>query len=432
MTMEEIDKCSRNDPESQELRNCIDTGKWVGCNKSYYAVRHELTKFGNMVLRGTRIVMPRPLREQTLKLAHEGHQGIVKTKQRLRQKVWWPNIDREVEGMIRQCHACQVVNKAAQAEPIQPSKLPEGPWEDLAVDLCGPFPSGEYIIVLTDYYSRWPEATVLHSITSQTIINWLNHVFSSHGYPKSITCDNGAQFVSKEFCTYLSDHGIHHRRVTPYWPQANGQVERMNKVFLKLIRASVVEGKDWRKELTNFLLIYRSSPHITTGLSPAEMLFKRQIRTKLPQVGKMSVSQKQLKEAIRHDRAQKQSYKNYADRHRRTQVRDIKPGDKVLVKCEKKNILSPAFYPTPFKVVKKMGNCLELMRPDGIKFRRNVSHTKLYKGGEGEIGDANLYDLEEDDICDNGEGENIPNHQRENDRPRRNRHPPRWLDDYIT
>lgn len=72
------------------------------------------------------------------------------------------------------------------------------------------------------------------------------------------------------------------------------------------------------------------------------------------------------------------------------------------------------------------------MRPAGIKFRRNVSHTKLYKGGEGENRDANLYDLEEDDICDNGEGENIPNHQKENDRPRRNRHPPRWLDDYIT
>lgn len=108
----------------------------------------------------------------------------------------------------------------------------------------------------------------------------------------------------------------------------------------------MVEGKDWRKELTNFLLIYRSLLHITTGLSPAEMLFKRQIRTKPPQVGNMSVSQKQLKEAMRHDRAQKQSYKNYAGSHRRTQVRDIKPGDKVLVKCEKKNKFSPAFYPT--------------------------------------------------------------------------------------
>lgn len=122
----------------------------------------------------------------------------------------------------------------------------------------------------------------------------------------------------------------------------------------------MVEGKDWIKELINFLLIYRSSPRITTGLSPAEMLFKRQIRTKLPQVGNIFVSQKQLKEAMRHDRAQKQSYKNYADRRRRTQARDIKPGDKVLVKFEKKKKkLSPAFYPTPFKVVKKMGNCLE-------------------------------------------------------------------------
>lgn len=68
---------------------------------------------------------------------------------------------------------------------------------------------------------------------------------------------------------------------------------------------------------------------------------------------------------MRHDRAQKLSY---ADRHRRAQGRDIKPGDKVLVKCEKKKELSEAFYTLPFNVVKKKEHCFELMRPDGITF----------------------------------------------------------------
>jgi hypothetical protein len=60
-----------------------------------------------LLLRGTRIVMPKCLRHQTLSLAHEGHQGIVRTKQLLRQKVWWPGIDAEAETLVKTCLPCQ-------------------------------------------------------------------------------------------------------------------------------------------------------------------------------------------------------------------------------------------------------------------------------------------------------------------------------------
>ena len=70
-------------------------------------------------------------------------------------------------------------------EPLQPTEMP-GPWLDLAIDLCGPVPTGESVIVLVDYYSRWVEATVTKSTTSETIITWLRHVFSVHGIPASI------------------------------------------------------------------------------------------------------------------------------------------------------------------------------------------------------------------------------------------------------
>ena len=61
---------------------------------------------GKLVLRGTRIIMPESLRERTVELAHEGHQGIVKTKARLRTKVWWSGVDRAAEQACRACHAC--------------------------------------------------------------------------------------------------------------------------------------------------------------------------------------------------------------------------------------------------------------------------------------------------------------------------------------
>ena len=53
-----------------------------------------------LIMRGNKVVMPEKLWNQTIKLAHEGHQGMVRTKSRLREKVWWPNLDKQVEKLI--------------------------------------------------------------------------------------------------------------------------------------------------------------------------------------------------------------------------------------------------------------------------------------------------------------------------------------------
>ena len=56
---------------------------------------------GNLILRGTRIVIPKSLQEHVVNLAHEGHQGLVKTKSLLRENVWFPNIDKLVESKVK-------------------------------------------------------------------------------------------------------------------------------------------------------------------------------------------------------------------------------------------------------------------------------------------------------------------------------------------
>ena len=86
--IKEIERKSAEDSELTEVRHCIRTNDWDKGPSSYKAVRNELTLLGKLVLRGTRIVMPKQLRKSTLELAQEGHMGIVKTKIRLRSKVW--------------------------------------------------------------------------------------------------------------------------------------------------------------------------------------------------------------------------------------------------------------------------------------------------------------------------------------------------------
>ena len=177
---------------------------------------------------------------------------------------------------------CQVTSHPPRPEPMCPTELPGERWPQLAIDVCGPFPTGEYIVVVTDYYSRWPEAKILKTVTSANILKWLNEVFAQHGYPHVLKSDNASYFTSEEFKSTFNSWGIQLRTVTEYWPQGNGQFERFNEVIKKHVLTSQAEQKDWRATLPNLLLQYRTTPHRMTGQTPAKLLLQREMRTKIP------------------------------------------------------------------------------------------------------------------------------------------------------
>ena len=164
------------------------------------------------------------------------------------------------------------------------TEFPSAPWQHLAADLLGPLPSGDYLFVVVDYYSRFFEMEFTKSITTDKIASLMSKMFVTHGLPCSLITDNGPQFISHHFKGCLEKNGIKHRQTTPLWPQANGEIERQNPTILKRLRISKAEGRDRRSQMDDFLMMYRSTPHSTTGVSPAELLFGRDIRTKLPQL----------------------------------------------------------------------------------------------------------------------------------------------------
>ena len=75
----------------------------------YCVLRKELIFHDGVILRKQELVIPPCLRRSFLRLAHEGHIGIVKCKARLRSKVWWPHIDSEVSSFISECRSCQTM-----------------------------------------------------------------------------------------------------------------------------------------------------------------------------------------------------------------------------------------------------------------------------------------------------------------------------------
>ena len=300
---------------------------------------------------------------------------MVKCKQRLREKVLWPGIDREIERLISTCHACQVTSKPSSPPPVTMTPLPRGPWEKLCADLCGPFPSGDYLFVLVDYYSRYPVVDIIRSVTTAAVINCLQKSFATHGLPLEITTDNGPQFISKEFSHYLVINNIKHHKVTPYWPSANGEVERFNRVLKKAIQTAHTDGRDWKFELYSFLLAYRTTPHCTTGETPAKMLMNRNIRSKLPEL----THYKQQTKMRKTDQRRKEIIAEKANNTRKPLDNTIQVGDYVLICQKRQNKLSTSYEKQPYKVIKITGPSVTV-KVRGNYFRRHISHVKKYRG----------------------------------------------------
>ena len=142
MTVAEIEEATKADATLQAVSKAIETGNWYegsqqsGVDTAVFAawqkLKNALTVGVNpqVVLRGTRVAVPSKLQQRVVNLAHEGHQGVVKTKALLRQKVWFPVIDQMVEKKVQSCCSCLVSTPEAKREPLLMSLLPKAPWSE--------------------------------------------------------------------------------------------------------------------------------------------------------------------------------------------------------------------------------------------------------------------------------------------------------------
>lgn len=289
----------------QELRSAVDAdesislikgyvaGQWPRRRKdvdprvaAFYNVRFELSTHGPHVFRGDRLVIPEALRARVLSNAHAGHQGVVRTKQRLRELYWWPGMDREVQDLVKACPVCSEHDAHARRErpPLQPIPRPERAWQRVMIDAIGPMkgPSAErYGLVLCDLHSRWPEAALCSDITAATAIAFLESVFAREGVPDELICDNGPCFRATAFGAFLQQHGVRQVFSSPYSPQTCGLVERMNRTVKDAFQAARLSGESRSAYLRRFLGEYRATPHPATGVSPFLLMRGREPKTGL-------------------------------------------------------------------------------------------------------------------------------------------------------
>ena len=362
VTLSEIESATAKDPMLQAVMSAVKSGCWhkapldVSLSElsRYEQVKEQLTCTDTVLLKSDRLVVPAMLQERIVDIAHEGHLGMVKTKALLREKVWFPCMDKMVETKVKACLPCQVVTPVYTREPLQMSVLPDSPFDEVSVDFA--HVDGQTLLLVVDDYSRFPFVEPVSSTSASAVIPKLDQLFSTFGAPRVVKSDNGPPFNGEEFTKFACVLGFKHRKVTPLWPRANGEVERFVKTLKKCIKAAKVEGRNWRKELQAILRNYRTTPHATTGVAPAVLLLKRPVRNKLPQPNHIDPVAEIVRE---RDSSQKLKMKAHADNKAYVKPCNISPGDAVLVKRPFSVSKGGTVYDhTPMTVVSKKGSMI--------------------------------------------------------------------------
>ncbi|XP_065094766.1 uncharacterized protein K02A2.6-like [Ochlerotatus camptorhynchus] len=295
-------------------------------------------------------------------------------KRRLRASVWWPGIDKDVEQRCKKCIECLAVGTGSNPEPLQIRAMPSKPWSHLSADFLGPLPSGRFLFVLVDYYSRYCVVEIMSTTTSAAVIQRLERIFTRLGLPDVLTTDNAANFCSQEFKDFCVDNGIKLAHTTPYWPAANGEVERQNRSILKVLKIGQMKGETLERCLQEYLYMYTVTPHSVTGVSPAELMFGRRFRDKFPQISEDPILEDEIKD---RDLMHKYQAKLYRDKRVNAQESNIGIGDQVLMKQQHRmNKLAPNFHPEPAVVIDRNGSNVIVQTEKGEIYRRNSSHLK--------------------------------------------------------
>jgi len=381
-SMNEIIQATTTDKQLQLLKNQIKHRSVENIDhridKAYRSIIDRLSIAENgVLLMDDKIVIPEALKERVITRAHEGHLGIKLTKSLLRNRYFFPLMDKLINEQMESCIGCQANHKKnLKHEPFIASEIPDGPRKLMAIDFSSKTPSGEYILVIICEYSRYPILKFTKGLTSRQAINALKQVFKIYGVPEVIKSDNGPAFASNEFRNFSIKFNFKHRKITAEHPESNPICERFMANINKSIRVAQVTGQNWKINLQRFLRDYKAAPHSTTGFSPNE-LFGINDNEVWPSLRKQLTTD-QLKAQVKlNDTAQKSIIKRYADQYQNTKMSNLKENDTVMHDWKRTNKHQPLLDPNPYKITKINGNMITAKRSNHQLVRNSIRFKKV-------------------------------------------------------
>ena len=282
--------------------------------------------------------------------------------------------------VVGSCYIC-LERKVAHSKKVDPGNLScSNTFQKIYIDVAGPLPDSvghKYILVFVDGFSSFVSLVPIKNIIGAVIAeSFLHHWICLFGPPQSIHSDNAKYFSSPELKELCDRFSIQHSFSSPFYPQGNGKVERTIYTMKDMIYCAVKKKeKTWSKILWEVEMCLRSVINPSTGLSPYEVVFGKSINTKKG----FTFSFKEITNKQLNKLAKQGGCKIQEDI---INVKDIRPGDKVMIRVlpKEKSILKPR-YEGPYEVknVKGAGNAVVVENRFGRQIVRNRSHVKLVR-----------------------------------------------------
>jgi len=265
-----------------------------------------------------RIYVPnnRDIKEEILREHHDpadiGHPGQHRMQELIKRTYWWPGLKEDIKKYVQGCIKCQQnkVQHQKKAGKLHPLEIPEGPWQDISIDMIGPLPrlnEMDAILVIVDRFTKMIrlKATMTNLSSEGVAKIYRDEIWKIHGILKTILSDHGPQFASKFMEDLMRVLETKRKLSTAYHPQTDRQTERINQEIETFLRHYInYQQDDWTEWLAAAEFAYNDKKHATTGKTPFELNFGRHpwkgnlmVQTELPRVEEFT---KKLQESWKH------------------------------------------------------------------------------------------------------------------------------------
>ena len=381
----EIIEAGDKDEEYSTTRRLVATGQSREIKGEYKRIAGELEVAGKVLLRNSKYVIPKgdgTMRNNLMTAAHEGHPGLSQIKSILRGSVFWPGMTKHIEEEYKSCLACQATKEGKNhRDKLNPSAPPDDVWSKVGADHWGPIPdgSGRHILVIQDYLTKYPEAVPTAGTSAKNNIKVLEEIFGRHGYPKKLITDNGPPWNGQDthaMKQYLKWAGIEHLPTqSADDPEANGLAERFMQEIGNAWETAAVENVDPLASLNSKLKMYRNTEHAVTKRKPAEWLFGRTIRTRLPQLQ----TQHEIKpeDIAAKERIIARGEAEKKRRDMRSKEEELEVGMKVLLKRKNRRKGMSKYDPEPYTIEELVGRQAVIKRGDSVLHRETQKIKKF-------------------------------------------------------
>lgn len=299
--------------------------------RTYFNKRMTLSEENGCLFYCHRIIIPKTLQNEVLKMLHDTHIGMSRMKLLAKRHVWWIGIDSDIEKYARYCEPCQL-NQDTPSN-IKLASWPETEYffERIHIDFYE-YNDLTYLITV-DTYSRWIDIQKMSNTKAEKVIDTLRTMFTYFGLPKSMVSDNGPPFDSKAIVTFCKNNKINKLNSPPYHPPSNGWAERAVRTTKKCLKKMACDVKTKHIPMTlkinNFLLKYRNTPHSKTGETPNDRIFTFRPRTLLSILNEKSPKNRENKKESTTSRE-----KSVQVRQSEKKKLEFKPNEVVLCKAE--------------------------------------------------------------------------------------------------